>query len=480
MVAFRIDYMIQTDSTSQYLKDLSSSPQLLTWASMLIRGLVLILLLSYAGSVLGPIESTVFLLFISLIAFQGILDFGFIPSFVRVIAYLGKEDVAHKPLVVSGFDYAKTNMNEVMVIFEWVYCRLTILFLVLLVTIGTASLIVPISRLTDPDVGWLSWGLNIGGSLFLFSSTRYSAILTGLNKIALLKKLEIIANGPILILLGVGNYLEASYISMVLILNMGYLALYILVRRQVFLLLALERKPKDSPINRKLLTVIFQSAWRSGFGVLMTMGTITGSGLIVAQLASAADSASYLTAQRLIVALGGYCYVPFQVIIPQISTLYASGSGLQLIEIARKAKKQVLWLVMLSGLGVLLVVKVVLPYLSYSFRFVTTDIWLAMIMYALVERAGATNVQLQSVCNKIRWHIANGGAGTIMLCIMPFSYKVYGVLGMPLSFLFGFLFFYLPYSIYLVFKEFDTFNFEIEIYLVLIPIMIMGILVFLF
>ena len=458
--------------------NLVSNPQLLTWAGMLTRGLVLFLLLFYAGSVLEPVESTVFLLFISIVAFQSILDFGFAPAFIRFIAYLGHNNADSDPLAAVGFDYTKTNINEVITVFEWIYFRLTIVFFLLMATIGSASLINPISKLAESNIGWLSWIITLSGSLFLFSFTRYAAILTGSNQISMLRILELKIYLPLLVFLFIGNYLEISYVWMILILNLGYFLLFLLVRRQVTFFLGLEKKSIDGSLNQELVSVVFQSAWRSGLGVLLSMGTITGSGLIVAQLASPVDASTYLSTQRLIIALGGYCYVPFQVIIPQISTFFASGNKLELLKIADQARAQVLILVLLIGLSTLIALEFVLPYFGYSFRLPSTNLWLVMIMYLLIERAGATNMQLHSVSNKIKWHIANGVSGVIMICCMPFFYEGYGILGMPISFLFGYLIFYLPYSNYLVFREFGHVNLRLDIFLTLLPITIMGLFVF--
>ena len=450
-----------------------------TWVSMLVRGLILLILITYAGGVLDPLQSTVFLLLLSILSLHGILDLGFVPTFIRIIAYVDRKRDNRGSLMIAGFDYSETKIDDIRIVFEWIYLRLTILFLVLIVGIGTAALLTPIGRMDDSNIGWASWVITVVGGLYLFTNTRYAAILTGCNRIALQRALEVLVGVPILLLIGLSYYFQLSYFWMVVLFNLNYAVLYLLTKHQVSRIFPNRAKDNNSnKPNRKLVNNIFRSAWRSGVGVLMTMGTITGSGLIVAQLASPLEASSYLLAQRLAIAIGGYCYVPFQVIIPKISSFYASGNVTLLLCIAEKARRQVTLLVILFGFGVLLVTEVGLPYIDYSFRFVSLDLWLVMMIYVLVERAGATNMQLQSVNNKIKWHISNGVGGAIMILSMPFFFGYFGVLGMPISFLFGYLGFVYPYSIYQRIKAFGTFNMLDEIKLIGVPLSLILILRF--
>jgi hypothetical protein len=461
------------------MKKWFADARFLTWAGMLIRGLILLLLLTYAGSVLSATESTVFMMFITITAMQGVLDLGFIPSFTRVIAYIWGNKSNNTSMMITGFDFTTTNMNEVMTVFKWIYFRLSFLFLLLMISLGTLSLIGPIAKLGDSEIGWLSWSITVVGSIFLFSQSRYAAILTGCNQIPILKIRELQVNIPLLTVLTLGYYYEIDYLWVVLLLNVGYIVLYVTTKRQVDRLLAKDTKNNGTKLNYNLLRAIFQSAWRSGLGVLMTMGTISGSALMVAQLESPENGSAYLIAQRLIIAISGYCFVPFLVLIPKISALYASGNNFVLISLAQRTRGHVLWLTLIGGVGFLYLCEVILPFFEYSFRFVSSDIWLLMVAYSLVERAGATNLQIQTSSNRVKWHIANGVSGIMMLLIIPLAYGNFGLLGIPLSFFLSYLFFYYPYSVYLMRQEFGVVDLLLEARMVLLPIMVLIVINFL-
>jgi hypothetical protein len=461
------------------MKKWSADARFLTWAGMLTRGLILLLLLTYAGSVLSAAESTVFMMFITITAMQGVLDLGFIPSFTRVIAYIWRNKSNNSSMMITGFDFATTNMNEVMTVFKWIYFRLSFLFLLLMIFLGSLSLMGPIAKLGDSDIGWLSWSITVVGSIFLFSQSRYAAILTGCNQIPVLKIRELQVNIPLLAVLTLGYYYKIDYLWVVLSLNVGYIVLYVTTKRRVDRFLAKDTKNNGTKLNYHLLRAIFQSAWRSGFGVLMTMGTISGSALMVAQLESPENGSAYLIAQRLIIAISAYCFVPFLVLIPKISALYASGNNFELISLAQRTRGHVLWLTLLGGVGFLYFSEVILPFFDYSFRFVSADIWLLMVAYSLVERAGATNLQIQTSSNRVKWHIANGVSGIIMLLIIPLAYENFGLSGIPLSFFLSYSFFYYPYSVYLMRKEFGVVDLLLEAKMVLLPITLLILISFL-
>ena len=208
------------------------------------------------------------------------------------------------------------------------------------------------------------------------------------------------------------------------------------------------------------------------------MGTIIGSGLFVVQFATPTESSTFLTAQRLINNIGQYCYVPFQVIIPKIASLYSKNKVSELLLIAEKARFIVMPLVLISCLSLYYFIYSINIYSSYEVRFVSFDLWALFIVFALLERSGATNIQLQSVNNDIRWHIANSIYGLLILVSMPFFYFQYGIYGIPCALIFGCISFYYPYSLFLRLKALGSFNPIREILIVLGPLFFLLILYF--
>lgn len=453
----------------------SSSAQINTWASMIVRGLIFATLIFYAGNVLNPINSTIFLILISILSFQGILDFGFIPSFVRVIAYVNSDKNNYKSLIINGFDYSNTSMDEVMHVFNWIYIRLTILFFLIVSIGGFFSITGIVYEAEEKILAWSSLGITSLGGVFFFSHSRYAAILTGLNRIALQKKIELYANIPTLILLLIGFAFKINYFLILCILNFSFIFLYFLTRKEVSKLVNNENI-LENKLNVNLLKNIFSTAWKSGLGVFMTMGTINGSAIIVSNLVAPELASKYLIAQRLIIAIGSYCYVPFQIIIPKISNMYASNNIKEALDLASKAKNKVIVLVIFFGISVLFFTEYFLPFTNIKFNFIDIDIWLLLVIYTILERAGAVSLQTQTINNVVRWHIANGFSGVIMLTMIPILYNSFGLIGVPLSFIVSYMFFYYPYSVNKLYMDFKYFNLSQEFFSVITPVSILFLL----
>tara|TARA_B100000989_G_C19519694_1_gene463535 strand:- start:371 stop:1792 length:1422 start_codon:yes stop_codon:yes gene_type:complete len=447
----------------------------ISWLSMALKGSILITLLVFAGTKLDPLNSVIFLVLVNILTLQGILDFGFIPSFVRVIAYMSKKENNKDKIVINNFDYSNIHINDIYEVFNWLYFRLTFIFFILFFLVSFLSLYNTISLLETETHAWAAIIINtIGGSLY-FSFTRYAAILTGNNRIKSQKLIETFVNIPILIILLIAFLKNAHYLLIIFILNLGFFALYIFTKSEANKLI--HKTSLNKKLNFILLKSIISSAWRSGLGVLLSMGTINGSALVIASIMPPSIASQYLIAQRLAIAIASYSYVPFQVIIPKISSLYAQKKRNLALKYASNAKAQVTLLVIFAGLFVTLLIELVLPWLNYEFEFTETKIWLTMVIYILIERSGATNIQLQSINNNIYWHFANGISGVFMLMLIPFLFKWTGLIGIPLSFAIGYLLFYLPFSIYLLYKELNYFEPYNEFFYVIIPSIILGIFI---
>lgn len=455
----------------------SSSAQINTWVSMIIRGLILATLIFYAGVAIDPINSTIFLILISILSFQGILDFGFIPTFVRIIAYVNRDKTNSDKLIVNKFNFSNTSMDEVLHVFRWLYLRLTIFFFLIVLIGGFFSIKNLVYDSEEKIIAWLSLCITSFGGIFFFSHSRYASVLTGLNKIALQKKIEIYINAPTLTILIIGLMLKINYFLMLCILNFSFIALFYFTKKEVYKFI--NRKNQFSKqLNLNLLKNVFSSAWRSGLGVLMTMGTINSSAIIVSNLVVPEIASKYLIAQRLIIAISSYSYVPFQIIIPKISNLYASNNIKEALDLASLAKNKVIPLIIFLSLSVLFFTEYLFPYMNIKFNFIDLNIWLLLIIYAILERAGALALQTQTINNVVRWHIANGFTGLIMIIIIPILYNSFGLMGVPLSFILSYMFFYYPFSLRMLHNDLNYLNFYQEIFIVIIPIMILCMFIF--
>lgn len=434
------------------------NPTILTWFSMGLRALLVFGLLFYAGTELVAEQAAVFMICLTLTGLVGIFEFGFAATFTRFAAYTWGNENSRNEIQISGYDFSKVDISSVLRAIDWIYLRLTIAFIVIFALAGTLALIGPISALKNTDEGWISWFCTFIGALFLFSQIRHASLLIGCNEIPRLKIIELIVNIPLVTALCGLYLLDADFFIVLMVFNSGFIILFFLTRLGLRQILTSEDLSLSGEVDYSFVKIIFNSAWRSGLGVLLTSGTISGSALLVSQYSEPDIAASYLILQRIAIHISSYSYVPFQVKIPQMASNYTADGADEILKIAGRAVNQVLLLAVTLGMFFFLIIYFVLPMYGLKPFPVSGEVWLFMVAYIILERSGAMNLQLHTLCNKVKWHIANGISGGLMLALSPILYYFYGISGVPMAFLLAYLLFYFPYTSLLVKKEFPAFR----------------------
>jgi hypothetical protein len=199
---------------------------------------------------------------------------------------------------------------------------------------------------------------------------------------------------------------------------------------------------------------VWPAAWRSGLGVALSFGAIRGSSVIYAQLVPAAEAAAYLLAQRVMQALSDFANVPFYTRLPTLARLYAENRRGDVVRDAAAGMWRANALLVAGIVVIGLAGTPLLALLGSRTSFVDAPVWWLLGGAILVERIGAMHLQLYSTTNRIVWHIANGGAGLLMLLSMPLAYAWLGLLGLPLGILIGYGGFYAPYSMLCSYRAF--------------------------
>lgn len=381
-------------------------------------------------------------------------DFGFSPTFARIIAYsLGSGSLANlqnampsKNQRISKLSEEPINLATLITTQRTIYTGLTACAFVIASVAGTATLFHPIEQLTNPGTGWAAWGFTLFASQFTLLNGSQVSILTGFNKIATARKTE--AAFGLLQLLSTSLVILAGgkLIEIVACYSFWQLPLFLVNRFNVSRLRIPKGIGSSSKFDKKIFHVIWPAAWRSGVGILMSAGIVQSSGLIYAQIATAPQAASYLLALRAFTALSQIAQAPFYTKLPILARLRAEGHHDELVKVAKRGMAITLWLFSLGALTVVIFVPHILEIINSSIRLPGAAMCGLMSVAFYVERYGAMHMQVYSLTNHIIWHKVNGITGGLLLVYFLGMFQMIGIYAMPLAMLFSYLTYYTHYT----------------------------------
>lgn len=461
----------------KYIHRFWNSPTFMTWGSFFSRSLSLVVVLPLLLTRLSTEEIALWYLFMTIISFQSLVDLGFAPTFARVIAYAmggaGVDDLKRPKGEHDGQANWKT-LELICSTMRIVYSRLSLAWAMLLAILGTLALLKPVSLVQKPFSAWIAWGVILLVSTVILRGNIYSAYLQGINQIALLRRWEAITS------LGA---IVTSFL--VLILGSGLLGL--VVAHQSWQVLNILRNRWLSGVvekgrfkqfarshkNAKVFKTVWPSAWRSGMGVLMGYGLIQASGVMYAQVGSAAGVASYLLALHLIQIVGQFSQAPFYSKLPVLARFFAENKKGALVALAKRGMGLACWCYVTGFISLGIVGKPLLKFIGSNADFPANLLWSLMGLAFFVKLYGAMHLQLYSITNHIIWHIASGVAGTIYIVVCFVLLKPVDVYAFPLGLIAGYLGFYSWYSAMHSYRLFNLSFITFEKSTILVPLCIM-------
>lgn len=448
-----------TVRTKTYLAKCWNSPTIMTWGSFLSKSLSLIVVLPLLLTRLDTSEISLWYLFMTIIGLQSIVDAGFSPTFIRVIAYvkggagIGQLKECHHT-VTGTFDIQ--TLNQVYSTMSRIYRYLGLVWTSLLVVAGTIVLQRPVAAVPDKGAAWLAWAIIVIASGISFQGTLYSSYLQGMNQVALVRRWETVTS-------------LAAIISSFLVLLAGGGLLGLVIANQAWLIINVARDRwlarwtengilrtfAYQPFSRNVFDAVWPSAWRSGLGILMSYGLIQASGIIYAQIGNAASVATYLLGLRLIQTVSQFSQAPFYSKIPLFARLYAEGRRADLLKAAKRGMTFAHWTYVTGFVGLGLAGAPILRHIGSHAPFPGGLLWSLMGLAFFLERYGAMHIQLYSTTNHIIWHVANGGMGVIYLLTSCLLLKFIGVYAFAVGMIAGYLGFYCWFAAYHSYRAFS-------------------------
>ena len=447
-----------------------NSPTLNTWASFFGRTLGAVLVLPLVLKKFPVEDFNVWSLFSTLLGLQLLVDMGFCVTFVRAIAFClaGAESPAafQRNAAVSKNDGPNwCLLDQVVGSMRFIYRRLALLYLVLLAVVGSAVLARPISLTPDPTSAWLAWAVVVATGYVNLRTNYLAVLLQGLNEIALVRRWEALTS------LG-------SVLTGFVVLLFGGKLLPLVAAVQVWSLIAAlrnrwlceqvagQRFKRLPPAHKdpEMMATLWPATWRSGVGVLMSFGLIQATGLINAQFATAANSASYMLCLRIMQLISSFSQAPFYSKLPLLPRLRAEGNIKGLLEVAGNGMRKSLWTYSLGFAAAGLLGPMILGRLRSNVEFPQPIFWVTLGAMFFVERYAAMHLNLYSTTNHIITHIANGVTGVLVIISTLVLLPVLGLLALPTGLLTGYLMFYSWYPVLHSYREFKmcfiTFEFK--------------------
>jgi hypothetical protein len=425
------------------------SPTLMTWASLAIRVGGLALLLPLVLTHLETSEVLVWQMLAAIVALVGWVDFGFSPTFARIIAFARgggtlaslEEAMPAEARVSVPDDRAgeAIEMGAVLGTQQAIYRRLLAVAAVAGGVLGTAALMRPVSGLADPIEGWAAWAITALAALLTLLNTSNVAVITGFDRIAQTRRIES--------LVGTG---QLASTSLVVVLGSGLAAIvacysawtflqFLLNRALARRVRAVEGGSAGSHFDPELFRLIWPAAWRSGVGILMSAGIIQGSGLVYAQFATPAAAASYLLALRLMSALSPIAQAPFYTRLPLLARLRAEGKRGEMVRTAARGVALSHWTYVAGALALVALGPRLLDTIGSSVRLPGEALMTLLMLAFFVERYSAMHIQIYSLTNHIVWHIANGVTGALMIAVGLLLLPLIGATAMPAAMLAAYL-----------------------------------------
>lgn len=456
-------------SYRQTLLFLWESPTLMTWGSFLTRSLSAVLILPMVLRNFPKEEITLWFMFAQIISLQLLVDMGFTPTFSRLIAHAKGQ--SNSRLVA-----------QIKSIMDKVYFRMTLISFVLLLSVGTYFVYKPINQLGNgASAGWVAWGVVVFTSLFYLRGNQYSAYLQGVNQVATLRRWEVlIALGGILssflVLLFDGGLLGIVVASQVWVL-LGILLNQWLVKKNIYSSpSAIEQgEPIHAePISaEQLFKNVWETAWRSGLGVLISFGTLRFASLYIGKGETSEQAAVFLFGLRIIEMINEFAQAPVYSKLPRLATLYAERNIGVMMGVAKQGMARSHLIFVGAFILASLFGDFALELIGSKTKFPESELWICLGFAYFFQRFGAMHLHLFSTTNQIIWHKVNAIAGAIFVVSFFVFYPLNPIYSYAIALLISSLGFYSWYCAYRSYKEFDLDFWTFEKNTSLLPLLLL-------
>ena len=371
---------------------------------------------------------------------QGLIN-GFSITFMRFIAYVysGVALNEFKNIKVKLEEHYSSNIDkeeleEILHLMSLLYAAIAFLFLVTLFIAGYFILKNPISAINGShDEAWTAWYIVLGISSINLYLSYFKVFLMGINQIALIEKTSGLIN-----LIGLLAILFVLFFSPSLLNIVAVYQLISLFTMIALLIIAIKKtrslgiKLRGFKFNKSVLTIVWESAWKSTITTISANLIAHISGILVAQYFSPALSASFLFTKRIFTIIERFTQTTFQARLPIIAKFRGRGDYNKLIPLLKQTQR-IAFSVLLSFYVMLLLLG------DYFLAFFDTNVELGgtmlLVIFSfsiLLRRWSGMNMGVSNQANYILDYITVPVGGVVFFAIIIF-FKHLGINIYPLA-----------------------------------------------
>lgn len=431
-MSFEMDFKL-------FVSKLWNSPTLMTWGNFLSSSGKLLIFTPLILTTYNVDEIAFWYLLLTINSFAIVIDFGFYPTFSRVISYVFNgldkvSDISDRSNLTKGKNPAWGFMEHVYGTINSTYFFLSILVLGVVYFGSFTSVNTVIQRVSDQSYLWTSYYIFLISVVLSFLARRSDTIIIGTNHVALINRWNIINN----ILNSISSILIVYFKFGIEWLAVNQLVFSILlVLRNYFLEIYICQKRFKNFVffgfDLEIFKWVWGPTWRSGLGILSSTGLTQVTGIIYTNMSSSFQLASYLITLKLVVTISAFSRAPFYSKIPVFSGLRVQNEISQLVHKTRSAMLKSLW-VFVIGISTLFFLGDYLLVLIESNTELESPLFIIFMAFIwFFERHHAMHAQIYSTTNKIPFYKMMIISGIINVVLMYILVPRIGVWGFPTS-----------------------------------------------
>ncbi len=387
-----------------------NSPTLTTWANSGVKALGFFVILPLLFRRFETADLALWFAFTSVLGLQMMAALGCEPSFSRLYAYaLGglrpeeMKDLRNIPPLRLGATPNYAAIDELRATMRRIMLWLTLIGFGITAVAGTVIISPSLARASNSSHAWIAWGVIATTASVSLWGTCYTAFLQGTNHIPLLKRWEMLSS--------IGGIVTSFIVVhrggglLALVVSTQTWALFNVSRNALLCRRVMARFSDFRRSQPRFSKVVFEacwpSVWQMGLTQLASQGLIQTTSLVVSQLGSAVESASFLFVMRLIQFLQLFATVPFTTKLPTLAKLRAEGRLDEMLVAAKRGMQITLWCILAVVIMVDLLGNPILERLRHDSVSINLTLWKILTFTMLVERWIGMHQALYLLTNRV-------------------------------------------------------------------------------
>lgn len=416
-------------------------------------------------------EANVWFLFATFTTIGQAIQFGFSTTFVRFIAY------SFSGVSIKNFASIKENfknykeiqkddkeLSKILTVLKRVFVILSVGYFIILIILGTWALYDPISLIEDSLAfdGWLAWWLVVINSAICVYLGVYQIYLNGINQVSLIQKITATGNIGGIILILIVSVTTPTLLNIVIVQQ-----LILLINFIIFRIVALRvnnrylKSLQKYPFDRKVFSLVWDSAWKSGVTTIIANTVKHISGVLVAQWFAPSISASFLLTKRLFEILETFTMITFQAKIPTIASLRGKSDFKALLPLLKRVLILSYGVFIAGYIGLITIGEDVITYIKGNVQLGSIDLIICFSLSHFLSRWSGFGLAISNQSNNVIEHISAVIVATAYSIFILLFYSYFEILVFPLATIAS-IFASIPFLIRRAYSSINTSLWEFE------------------